>query len=68
MFDRSTITDEVGSAIARLAPPPALIIGASVTPWGVQEWMYAVSTVYIAIQIVYLCWKWRREWRAKSGG
>jgi hypothetical protein len=62
MFVRNTLISEAQSAAVKLSPP-ALVIGASVAKWGVQEWMYAATIGYIALQALYLLWKWRREAR-----
>lgn len=63
MIDRSALMNEVGSAAAKLSPP-AIVVGASVSGWGVQEWMYAVTIGYVVLQAAHLAWKWLREWRA----
>lgn len=60
------MANEVGIAGAKTAP--ALTVAAAAAGgWGVQEWMYAVTILYVALQAGYLLWKWHREWRAKRG-
>jgi len=59
---------EIASDIANGATKAAPAIGmaaASAAGWGVQEWMYASTIAYIALQALYLVWKWGREWRAR---
>jgi len=63
MIDRSAFLNDVGNAAVKLSPP-ALVVGASVGKWGVQEWMYAVTIGYVVLQAAHLAWKWLREWRA----
>jgi hypothetical protein len=62
MIDRNAIIGELRTALASVSPPAA-VVAASVSGWGVQEWMYAATIGYIAIQASYLLWKWRREAR-----
>ena len=59
-----TIHDEVNAAAMKLSPPTA-VLAASVSGWGVQDWMYAATIGYIVLQAGYLVWKWRREWRKR---
>lgn len=58
------LTDAVGIAAIKVSPAIA-VIGASVAGWGIQEWMYGATFVYVVAQLGYLLWKWRREWKAK---
>lgn len=62
---RSDLGNEIGVASAKVAPALG-VAAASVTGWGVQEWMYAGTLGYIILQALYLLWKWRREWKAKQ--
>lgn len=59
---KSDLANEVGVAGAKVAPAVA-VATASVSGWGIQEWMYAATTVYVVAQLAYLLWKWIREWR-----
>jgi hypothetical protein len=61
---RDELSEAVGAATIKAAPPMA-VVGASVAGWGVQEWMYAATTVYVIAQLGYLLWKWRREAKKK---
>jgi hypothetical protein len=62
---RDELGEAVGAAAIKSAPPMA-VVGASVAGWGVQEWMYFATTVYVVAQLGYLVWKWHREWKAKK--
>ena len=62
----SGIANEVGAAAAKVTPPLTVAM-ASAGGWGVQEWMYAATFVYVVAQLAYLLWKWRREWKSKRG-
>lgn len=57
------IGNEIGAAVGRTSPALA-VAAASVSGWGVQEWMYLATTVYVIAQLGYLAWKWFREWRS----
>lgn len=59
------LANEVGTAAAKVAPP-ITVAAASVTGWGVQDWMYAVTIAYVALQGAYLVWKWLREARKRE--
>lgn len=61
---KNELAGEIGAASAKAAPPLA-VAGASVSGWGVQEWMYAATFVYVVAQLAYLLWKWHREWRGR---
>ena len=61
------LADEVNSAALRISPAAA-VASASISGWGVQEWMYAATLGYVVLQGVYLLWKWHHEWRAKRRG
>lgn len=41
--------------------PVGVVAAAAEAGWGVQEWMYAATFVYVVLQALYLLWKWRRE-------
>lgn len=56
------IQRELELAAAKTAPAGAMVV-ASVTEWGIQEWMYAGTLAYVIAQLLYLIWKWRREAR-----
>lgn len=58
------ISAELQTAAAKVSPA-VVVAGAGVAGWGVQEWMYALTCVYLVAQLGYLLWKWRREWKAK---
>ena len=60
----SGLANEIGVASAKIAPA-GIVAAASATGWGVQEWMYAATLVYVIAQLGYLLWKWHREWKAK---
>jgi uncharacterized membrane protein YfcA len=56
----STLANEVNTAGIKLSVPAA-VIGAQVTGWGPQEWVYALTAFYLILQSLYLLWKWWRE-------
>lgn len=58
-----TLSAEIGRAALKLSPPAA-VIWAHMAGWGPQDWMYAVTTLYVVLQSLYLAWKWLREYRA----
>ena len=58
------LTEEVNSAAMRISPAVA-VTSAAVSGWGVQEWMYAATLIYVILQGLYLLWKWHREWKVK---
>lgn len=64
MSRHSNLASEVNAAAAKLAPPVAMM-GAQVSGWGPQDWMYALTALYVVLQAFYLIWKWVREARAK---
>jgi hypothetical protein len=53
------------TAAAKVSVPVAMA-AVSIGGWGVAEWMYTATIVYIAMQAGYLAWKWRREWLASK--
>lgn len=61
---RHDFSSEIQAAMAKVSPP-VLVAGAAVSGWGVQEWMYAATFVYVVAQLAYLLWKWRREWKRR---
>lgn len=58
------LSNEIGAAAAKVSPP-LTVAAASASGWGVQEWMYAATFVYVVAQLGYLLWKWWREARKK---
>lgn len=60
----SELSEAVSAATLKAAPAVA-VVGASAAGWGVQEWMYAATFVYVVAQLAYLLWKWWREARKK---
>jgi hypothetical protein len=58
-----SLTSEISAAAVKISPPAA-VIWASMAGWGPQDWMYALTAVYVAMQALYLAWKWVREYRA----
>lgn len=56
------LSNEIGAAGAKVSPV-ALVAGASVAGWGVQEWMYLATLIYVLAQLAYLCWKFWHERR-----
>lgn len=45
------------------ATPPLAVAGASLAGMGLQEWVFALTIVYLALQIAHLIWKFFREGR-----
>lgn len=62
MSRASNLASEVNAAGAKLALPVS-VMGAQVAGWGPQEWVYALTAVYLILQSLYLLWKWWREAR-----
>jgi hypothetical protein len=63
-MEQSDLAKEVGAAAWRAAPVAGgLGIVKTMGAWGPQEWSYVLIGAYAAMQIVYLAWKWHREWR-----
>ncbi|WP_187313362.1 hypothetical protein [Lysobacter capsici] len=61
---KTEIGTEVAAASGKVAPAAAVVV-ASTQGWGIQEWMYAATIVYVLAQLGYLLWKWWREaWQA----
>ena len=58
-----SLSNDIGVAAAKVSPPVAVSI-AGAAGWGPEEWMYALTAVYVVMQAVYLGWKWVREYRA----
>lgn len=59
------LAEAAGAAALKMTPAVA-VVGASAAGWGIQEWMYAATFVYVIAQLGYLLWKWRREWKGKG--
>lgn len=59
--------DEVTQEGMKLAPPVG-VVGATVAGLNFQDWVYAVTFVYVLAQLAYLLWKWRREWKGRKRG
>jgi hypothetical protein len=64
---KGELSNEVGAAIGKASPALGVAV-AGASGWGVQEWMYAATFVYVVAQLAYLLWKWHREWKAKRNG
>jgi len=60
-----SIKTELASGVMKISPPVA-VIWAELAGWGPQEWMYALTSVYVVLQIVHLSWRWIREARRTS--
>ena len=56
------IADAVGGAALKISVPVG-VVAASQAGWGVQEWMYAATLVYVLLQAAQLVWKWVSDWR-----
>lgn len=63
----TSFASEVSAAGVK-ASVPISMSAAAAAGWGVQEWMYAATLVYVIAQLGYLLWKWRREWKGKRAG
>jgi len=63
---KGDMANEAGYAATKAAPAVGVAL-ASASGWGVQEWMYAATLLYVLMQAAYLLWKWHREWRARRG-
>lgn len=61
---KQEIVDALGTATVKVLPP-GLVVSASLAGWGVQEWMYGATVIYVVVQTAYLLWKWINEWRDK---
>jgi hypothetical protein len=57
---RANLASEINTAAMKLSPPVA-IAAAQVGGWGPQDWMYALTALYVVLQALYLIWKWVRE-------
>lgn len=62
---KGDFANEAAAAAGKTAPA-LTVAAASVGGWGVQEWMYAATFVYVIAQLGYLLWKWHREWRSRG--
>ena len=58
---REAIAGEVQKAI----PPIAVTAVATVSSWTMSDWMALATIGYVALQALYLLWKWYRELRGK---
>lgn len=61
---KSEFAGEAQAAAAKLSVPAA-VAGSQAIGLSLQEWVYALTAVFIVIQAAYLLWKWHREWKAK---
>jgi uncharacterized membrane protein YfcA len=59
-MSRANLASEVNAAAMKLSPPVA-VAAAQVGGWGPQDWMYALTALYVVLQAFYLIWKWWRE-------
>jgi len=60
---RQDFANEIGAAAGKAALPLG-VAAAGISGWGLQEWVYAVTFVYVTAQLGYLLWKWHREWKS----
>lgn len=49
------------TAEAMRAAPPVTVVGASLAGFGLNDVVLGLTVVYLALQIGYLLWKWRRH-------
>ena len=61
-MSRANLASEVNAAALKLSLPAA-VASADVGGWGPQDWMYALTALYVVLQALYLIWKWVREAR-----
>ena len=60
MSRASNLASEVNAATVKMSVPAA-VIGAQVSGWGPQEWVFVLTGFYLILQSIYLVWKWWRE-------
>lgn len=51
------VVQDTGLAGLKIAPP------FTVYAMTLNEWVAIATLLYIALQALYLAWKWQREWR-----
>lgn len=57
----SDVARDVGHAAIRSAPPLAVWV------LHLNDVFVLLSSIYVAVQLGYLLWKWRREWKSRRG-
>lgn len=55
---------QAAETAAAKATLPVTVAAISIGGWGVAEWMYLATLLYVVLQGAYLLWKWRKEWLA----
>jgi hypothetical protein len=60
------LSRDVGQHALAAAPPVTVSALAVAGGIGLQGWVFVLTLVYLAVQIVYLLWKWRREATARK--
>ena len=69
MFENHRHLSEVGgdalSAVVRSAPPATATV-AVLSGNSLETWVAIGTLVYLACNVAYLVWKWRREARAEG--
>lgn len=59
---RDEIMRSAETAAMKVSPPLA-VAAAGAAGMSLQDWVYAVTILYVVLQSGYLVWKWRREVR-----
>jgi hypothetical protein len=59
------LASEVGTEAAKVSPPIA-VLGVTAQGMTLQEWVYAATLLYIALQAAWLLWKWWKAARTKG--
>lgn len=63
---RDEMIGSVATAAAKAAPP-ATVTAAIAAGKSLDNIVVILTIIYLAAQIIYLGWRWFREWRQKGG-
>lgn len=62
-FTKAAHDHTLGATAAKVAPP-VMVSGATIAGVPMADIVLWLTAFYLVIQIVYLAWKWQKEYRA----
>ena len=54
---------EIATEAAKAAPPATVVATSFIGGWSLNNVIGAATLAYIVLQVGYLLWKWRRDWK-----
>lgn len=66
-MNAASVKEHVAAGTLAKVAPAGAVVGADFAGVSLPNLVYALTAIYLLLQIGYLVWKWYKEWRGRRG-